>query len=116
MHGSLGSFTKLGLDPQEDHLKSGIRPPAPGWGEDPLTATLSVWRDGVCRTRERTCIAGDYPAYYSAVRDAICGLGPNPVTADEGIAVMGLLELGLQSARAGHVLSTSPSLPRPGSN
>lgn len=116
VHGSLGSFTKLGLDPQEDHLKSGIRPPAPGWGEDPLTATLSVWHDGVCCTRELTCIAGDYLAYYSAVRDAICGLGPNPVTADEGIAVMGLLELGLQSARAGHVLSTSPSLPRPGSN
>jgi len=107
VHGSLGSFIKQGLDPQEDGLKAGARPPAPDWGVDPLTATLSVWRDGVCQTRELACIAGNYPTYYSAVRDAIRGLGPNPVTTEEAIRVIGLIELGLQSAQQGRMMQTS---------
>lgn len=107
VHGSLGSFIKQGLDPQEDRLKAGSRPPALDWGADPKTATLSVWRDGVCQTRELACIPGNYPAYYSAVRDAIRGLGPNPVTADEAIRVIRLIELGLQSAQQGRMMQFS---------
>ncbi len=104
VHGSLGSFFKQGLDPQEDQLKAGAYPPTAGWGEDPLSATLSVWRAGLCQTRELACVAGNYPAYYAAVRDAIRGVGQNPVTAEEAMHVIGLLELGLQSAREGRVL------------
>ena len=109
VHGSLGSFIKYGLDPQEDVLKTGQRPPAPEWGADPLPATVSVWQDGICRSREQACIAGDYPAYYAGVRDAINGVGPNPVTADEAIRVIGLIELGLQSAQQGRVLPVAPT-------
>ena len=107
MHGNLGSFIKYGLDPQEDVLKTGRRPPDPDWGVDPLPVLLSVWRDGVCRSRELACVAGDYPAYYAGVRDAIRGRGPNPVSAEEAIRVIGLIELGLQSAQQGRVLSVS---------
>ncbi len=107
VHGNLGSFIKYGLDPQEDVLKTGQRPPAPDWGLDSLPATLSVWRNGICQSRELTCSAGDYPAYYVGVRDAINGVGPNPVTADEAIRVIGLIEKGLQSYREGRVLPVS---------
>ncbi len=107
VHGTLGSFIKHGHDAQEDVLKTGQRPPAVDWGNDPLPATVSVWRDGVCQARELKCIAGDYPAYYAGVRDAINGMGPNPVTADEAIRVIGLIELGLQSARQGRVQPVS---------
>lgn len=107
VHGNLGSFIKYGLDAQEDVLKAGLRPPAADWGTDPLPAMVSVWRDGVCQSHELKCVSGDYPAYYAGVRDAINGVGPNPVTADEAIRVIGLIELGLQSARQGRVLSVS---------
>ena len=107
VHGSLGSFFKYGLDPQEDVLKTGKRPPAADWGHDSVPATLTVWKGGAAAERELACIPGDYPTYYAGVRDAIRGVGPNPVTAAEVIQVIGLLELGLQSAREGRTLPVS---------
>jgi len=107
VHGSLGSFIKYGLDPQEDALKTGKHPPAPDWGDAPEPATLTVWKAGASHSRELPCLPGDYPAYYAGVRDAILGVGPNPVTAAEATRVIGLLELGLQSARDGHTLAVS---------
>ena len=107
VHGSLGSFIKMGLDPQEDVLRAGKRPPAQDWGVDHLPAAVSVWLNGSCVRREINCVAGDYPAYYSAVRDAIHGTGANPVTAIEAMRVIGLIELGLQSAQAGCVMPVS---------
>ena len=107
VHGSLGSFVKMGLDPQEDALKAGKRPLAPDWGVDDLPAAVSVWLDGACTKREINCVAGDYPAYYSAVRDAIHGKGVNPVPAHEAMHVIGLIELGLRSARDGCTMPVS---------
>ena len=107
VHGSSGSFIKHGLDTQEDTLKTGARPPSPNWGDDPQPAVLSVWRDDVCQSRELNCIAGNYPAYYAAVRDAIQGKCANPVSAAEAIQVINLIELGLQSAQLGRVMAVA---------
>ena len=104
VHGTLGSFVKWGLDPQEDALKAGQRPPAADWGLDPLPAQLTTCPDGAPQTRKLACLAGDYPAYYAAVRDAILGQGRNPVDARQGIRVMGLLELGVRSHAEGRTL------------
>lgn len=97
-HGTAGSFVKRGLDPQEDALKAGRRPPAPGWGADPLPGELTLWEGGAPTTRGAPALPGDYPAYYAAVRDAVLGVGPNPVTPAEAIAVMRLIELAGRSA------------------
>ena len=107
VHGSLGSFIKYGLDPQEDVLKTGKRPPAVDWGYEPVQATLSVWKGSVCEMRELDCVAGNYPAYYAGVRDAILDLGPNPVPAADAIRVIRLLELGRQSANERRTLPVS---------
>ena len=50
-------------------------------------------------------IPGNYPAYYAGIRDAILGRGENPVTAEQAIQVMELIELGLRSAREGRRLT-----------
>ena len=109
VHGSLGSFVKYGLDTQEDTLKTGRRPPAADWGSDPLPATISLWHDEICESRAQDCLPGDYPAYYAAVRDAIKGSGPNPVSAADGIRVIGLLELGMQSAEENRFITVTAS-------
>ncbi|MBA2816999.1 oxidoreductase [Candidatus Pantoea persica] len=105
VHGTRGSYVKYGLDPQEDRLKAGDFPPGEEWGYDMRDGVLRLAEgDGV---KEETLMTqpGNYPAYYAAVRDAICGRGANPVTAEEAIQVMELIELGLQSAEKRQTLS-----------
>lgn len=93
VHGDRGTFIKRGLDPQEDRLKAGKRP----WGIDPMAAELTLWDGDMCDNSILSCQPGDYPAYYTRIRDAVLGTGQNPVTVDEAIAVMSLIELGLHS-------------------
>jgi scyllo-inositol 2-dehydrogenase (NADP+) len=113
VHGSLGSFIKSGLDTQEDALKAGKRPPMANWGHDPIPATLTLWHTGTSQSRELPCVPGNYCAYYEALRDAIHGIGNNPVSAIEAMQVVGLIELGLQSAREGRVVSVAPHFFQP---
>jgi predicted dehydrogenase len=97
VHGTKGSWLKSGLDVQEDQSKSGMKVGAPGWGVDPRPATFV---DG--ETFGRTLAsgpAGDYPAYYSAVARALRGQGPNPVTPEQALSVMQVLDAGLRSSR-----------------
>ncbi|HEU4327219.1 MAG TPA: oxidoreductase [Roseiflexaceae bacterium] len=98
VYGTRGSYTKRGLDPQEDALKAGRYPPAADWGRDERDGELTLWRDGGPHTSRLPTLPGDYPAYYAGLRDAILGRGPAPVTAAEGVAVMELIALGLRSS------------------
>ncbi|MBE8207804.1 oxidoreductase, partial [Leptospira borgpetersenii serovar Ballum] len=44
VHGTRGSYVKFGLDPQEESLKSGTRPPQENWGYDMRDGVLTVAR------------------------------------------------------------------------
>lgn len=107
VHGTRGSFVKYGLDPQEDRLKAGERPPQEAWGYDMRDGVLTLVDGDVMAEKTLLTLPGNYPAYYAAVRDAIHGTGRNPVTAEEAIQVMELIELGLQSAEKRQTLSLS---------
>lgn len=99
IHGTQGSYVKYGLDPQEARLKQGETPSA-GWGADTRHGRLTLAEaDGQLTAREHPTLPGDYLAYYRSVRDALRGEGDNPVPVDEALAVMQLLETGLDSAR-----------------
>ena len=102
VHGTLGSFVKEGLDAQEDALKAGVRPtwpPQADWGVDPGRA-LRVTRagDGSAVTEPVTLLPGAHMAYFAGVAAAIRRQGPNPVPPEEALAVMELIELGIESA------------------
>jgi scyllo-inositol 2-dehydrogenase (NADP+) len=45
-------------------------------------------------------IPGNYLAYYEGIRDAITAGKPNPVPAEDGLAVIRVLETGIKSAEA----------------
>lgn len=95
VHGTQGSWVKHGLDTQEDALKAGARPAWPvaeDWGQDPGPSVLT-------RAQGEQLVAGPLPMrpgrygdYYAAVRDALRGAAPNPVTPEQACAVMALLQ------------------------
>jgi predicted dehydrogenase len=102
VHGTLGSWVKLGLDPQEDALKAGARPvwpPGPDWGMDHNTSLLTRPRGDALRTDPLPLRPGRQGAFYAAVRDALRGEADNPVPPAQATAVMALIELGMHSHR-----------------
>ncbi|MDI5986233.1 oxidoreductase [Halomonas sp. M4R5S39] len=102
VHGTRGSYVKYGLDPQEGWLKEG-RAPSPGWGEDPLPGRLTLREGGEPElvSREHAGLPGDYPVYYAGIAEALLHGTPPPVSVDEALEVMTLLEAGLDSYRQG---------------
>ncbi|CAI0746458.1 oxidoreductase [Serratia ficaria] len=99
VHGTRGSYIKFGLDPQEDRLKAGERLPQADWGYDMRDGVVTLSLSDLLAEQPLLNVPGNYPAYYAAIRDAITGAGDNPVPAAEAIAVMELIELGIESAR-----------------
>jgi predicted dehydrogenase len=100
VHGALGSYTKFGMDPQEEALKRGEIPGSPGWRQDPQLGSLMTRRGDGFDKRQVPNIPGNFLAYYEGVRDAIVLGAPNPVTPEDGLAVINVLESGVKSSAA----------------
>lgn len=98
VHGTQGSFVKFGLDTQEACLKAGDFPPRPGWGVDAQDGILTLPQGEAMSEKPVPSQSGNYPAYYAAIRDAVLGVGDNPVTPASAIQVMELIELGVLSS------------------
>lgn len=105
VHGTRGSFVKYGLDPQEDRLKAGERPPVEDWGYDMRDGVLTLAEGDSLVEKPLLTQPGNYPAYYAGVRDALNGQGENPVPASQAIRVMEIIELGIESAKHRAVLN-----------
>jgi predicted dehydrogenase len=109
MHGTHGSYRKFGVDLQEPTLVStGRKPPSLGssepWLPEPESdwGTLTLARE-LTQTPELTqsrypTVPGDYRLFYANVRDAILGLAPLAVTAEDGFRTLRLLDLARQSS------------------
>lgn len=104
-YGSEGSYVASGSDVQTAALVSGRRPidEGPAWGYE----DESLW--GVISTsagREPVPSArGAYQDYYSAFAAAVRGEGPLPVTAEEGAAVLDVLDAARTSAAEQRVVT-----------
>jgi predicted dehydrogenase len=100
VHGTSAGYTKFGMDTQEDSLKRGEAPGSPGWGHDPRLGGLVSPSDGGVEVRQVPNLPGNYLAYYEGIRDAITVGAPNPVSPEDGLAVIRVLETGIKSAAA----------------
>ena len=100
VHGTLGSFTKFGMDTQEDSFKRGDAPGGPGWGYDPNMGTLITKAGDGFQTRPLANFEGNYLRYYEGFRDAVTNGALNPVPADDALEVINVIEIAMKSSAA----------------
>ncbi len=115
LHGTSGSYTKNGLDPQEPTILAGTLPPRIGssdaWLPEPESAwgTLTIAPDPTKPTEVEQSkvptIPGDYRGFYSNVAAAIRGEAEPAVTARCAIRVSHMIELAQESQRTGSTIT-----------
>jgi predicted dehydrogenase len=97
--GHIGTFLKTRADVQEKHLLTGEMPGSPDWGEEPVSeqGLLHTVIDGK-PVRERVPTEkGNYMDYFSGIYEAIRNDAPLPVTAEEGVRIVRVIELAYES-------------------
>ncbi|WJE50992.1 oxidoreductase [Bacillus cereus] len=103
VHGDKGSIIKYGMDSQEEQLKAGMKPGSAGYGED------SENNFAILETEEEVkpipTEVGCYEIYYKGVLDSIVNGTHPPVTAEEGLQVIRLIQAAIESSATGKVIS-----------
>lgn len=97
VHGSRGSWIKHGVDSQEAATIAGRLPEGDAWGVDPSPGVLTT-ADEPAQAVAVANENGDYRSFWTALVLALRGQGPNPVSSQEALAVMEVLEAGTLSA------------------
>ncbi len=100
LRGTKANYWKFGLDPQEAALNKVTRIEGPAWGREPQAewGVLHTGIDGGKVTQPVEPLPGDYRLYYAAMRDALLGKTPPPVTALDAWRVARLLEWAVESS------------------
>ncbi len=102
VHGTGGTLVKQEVDPQEAQLLRGMRPTEEGFGVDPDSALFHGASPSAAQPLAAIC--GDQKQFYARLERAIRGDGAFPVTHEEALAVMSILEAGVQSAAEQRVI------------
>lgn len=105
-NGLKGSFIKSKTNVQEDMLTTGHRPNEAGWGTEPeaerglLHTEINgkIVRDYVATER------GNYNDYYDGIYESIRNDKPLPVTAEDALKVIKIIEAAYKSSEAGKVV------------
>ncbi|WPP51220.1 Gfo/Idh/MocA family oxidoreductase [Catalinimonas niigatensis] len=99
--GNLGTFTKYGLDVQEDDLKAGKLPGGEGWGVEPpsIWGTLDTEINGLHFKGKVESEKGNYMRFYNNLADAIQNKADLLIKAEEAMQVIKLIALAEQSHR-----------------
>ena len=98
-HGMKGSFIKSKADVQEKELQEGKMPNNEDWGTEPdkEKGLLHTEKDGVIIKKHITTLKGNYMEYYDGIYNAIRNNTPVPVSGEEGLNVIKVIEAILKS-------------------
>ncbi len=106
VHGTKGSFLKSRADVQEALLLKGFKPDTADWGTEPATeqGLLHTEKNGdIIRERIPT-LQGNYFEFYNQLYKALKNEGTLPVTAQDGVNVMRIIEAAFKSSEEGIVV------------
>lgn len=95
LYGTEGSFTKFGLDVQEDDLRNGERPVNERWGLEPRGLWGTI--DSVETKQKVKSLRGDYRDYYYNIYDHIVKGEALIVTPEQSKMVIEIIEAAIKS-------------------
>ncbi|MEO7960786.1 MAG: Gfo/Idh/MocA family oxidoreductase, partial [Ginsengibacter sp.] len=106
-HGLKGSFIKPKTDVQEDMLKAGNVPDNSDWGREPESerGLLHTLKNGEPVREYMVSEQGNYGEYYQGIYEAIREGKALPVTAEEGLNVIKIIEAAYKSNQTGKLIS-----------
>ncbi len=106
VHGIKGSFIKPRADVQEAELLAGKKPGGANWGVEPVSGqgVLNTERNGVIIRESIPSARGNYGDYYEGIYQAIVNGEPLPVTADDGIKTIQVIEAAIKSCAEKRVI------------
>ena len=107
LHGLKGSFIKQRTDVQETMLQAGIVPGKSDWGAEPASemGLLHTEKNGEIIREFIPSEHGNYGEYYDGIYKAIRHNKPLPVTADDGLEVIKIIEAAYKSSHDKCVVS-----------
>lgn len=99
IHGRKGSFLKPRGDVQEDDLKGSKKPNLESWGteSEELQGLLHTEIDGKVIREKIPTLQGNYFSFFDGVYNAIVNGKEEPVTAQDGVKVMQIIEAAIAS-------------------
>lgn len=111
LHGTKGSFLKWRADVQEDALIAGNRPGTPDWGIEPVTerGLLHTEINGEAVKETIPTLQGSYMNYFDGIYEAIRSGGPVPVSAQDGMNNVRIIETAFQSSNEKRVIEFRPA-------
>jgi scyllo-inositol 2-dehydrogenase (NADP+) len=106
LHGTLGSFLKSRSDIQEIQLQAGMNPGNPEYGIEPESGRgiLHTEKEGKIIRELVTTEKGNYGAFYEELFQAMRDNKEMPVTGEQGLNVIHVIELAFRSSREKKVL------------
>jgi scyllo-inositol 2-dehydrogenase (NADP+) len=107
IHGTKGSFLKSRADVQEADLQKGLTPDTPDWGTEPKSeeGLINYDVDGETIRKKIETLQGNYLEFYNGIYNSLTQNKPMPVTVDDGIRVMKIIEAAFQSSEARKVIT-----------
>lgn len=105
VHGQAGSWIKYGLDGQERQLAAALTQEGARPAHEVERAVLV---DGVSGAEKAMPVPrGDYRHFYVQLRDALQGVGRNPVPPEQALAVIAVIEAAIRSSAEGRAVTVS---------
>lgn len=106
IQGDKGNYTKLGLDPQEERLKAGIQPNTSNWGKESEEQYGHLYFEESSQVAVTEC--GGYQYFYLQMANAINNGAKPPVSAEDALWNIRLIELAMESSRLGKKIAVKP--------
>jgi scyllo-inositol 2-dehydrogenase (NADP+) len=106
LHGSKGSFIKAKTDVQEATLQAGVMPNTSDWGTEPESERgfLHAEKDGKVIKEIIPSLQGNYADYYNGIYKAIRYNDPVPVTSEDGLNVIRVINASFKSSKEKRVI------------